>query len=155
MPLAVRAAILGLALAICVAVAACGTTSTSTTSTLVPHAKAVPGGRSVAADGDPATVFSINGKSLTISSTDPIVLRFVRGNHVSALCFNRLGVPDEFSGALWGQGGTSVTLSTRSDLSKGTAICEAGRINASALLTNVTFSGEQRKGIGTRRPRVR
>jgi hypothetical protein len=42
--------------------------------------------RSYGAAGDPQTTYILHGRTLTISSTDPIVLQVVRGAHLLVMC---------------------------------------------------------------------
>ncbi len=42
--------------------------------------------RSYGAAGDPLTTYTLHGRTLTISSTDPVVLQVVHGAHVLVMC---------------------------------------------------------------------
>jgi hypothetical protein len=73
---------------------------------------------SVGAYGDPATTFRLTGTTLTVSTTDPVVLDAVRGRRLTLGCdgvpwcptgSQRTGLPPAI-GAVWGEHASSVTF---------------------------------------------
>jgi hypothetical protein len=108
--------------------------------------------RSVKADGDPATTYTLRGRKLTIASTDPVVLRFVRGYSVSGLCYGSPSGVSLLSEARWGKHATSVTLVvTRGDPTD-IGYCFAVRSHGDP--PPVDFSGAQFKRGARRRLRL-
>jgi hypothetical protein len=93
---AARAAIAGVGAAACLAFAA-------------PAAQAVV--ESAQAWNDPQTTYTINGDTLTIQSSDPIVLEFVRGSELRAACYPaRTSHMSRDFVVRWGEHATSVTF---------------------------------------------
>jgi hypothetical protein len=80
--------------------------------------------RSATAAGDSQTIYTINGRTLTISSTDPIVLQSVRGAHLFVTCESARRGANGFG--RWGKQASSVTIHLRGhDISKDVGECEA------------------------------
>jgi hypothetical protein len=129
-----RSVILASALAACIAATALGSTAA--------HASVI----SVKADGDPATTFSLDGKKLTIASTDPVVLSFVRGHSVSGFCAGGPSgrLPALLNGARWGKHAGSVTLRIIRLDPTDIGYCDVARVLGSGgYLRSVDFSGAQ------------
>jgi hypothetical protein len=92
----VRASVAGIGAAACLAFAA-------------PAAQALE--QSVPAVDDSQTTYTLDGNTLTIQTSDPIVLEFVRGSELFASCY--AGRTSHRSGPLverWGEHATSITF---------------------------------------------
>jgi hypothetical protein len=82
---------------------------------------------SATAAGDPETTYTIAARTLTVTSSDPVVLEFVRGAHVSLACYTkRGGLLNGWGGdAIWGRAASSVTVRMEAPAPRQLTRCQA------------------------------
>src|ERR1700733_16137906 len=83
---------------------------------------------SARAAGDPQTAYTIAARTLTVTSSDPVLLEFVRGALVSIGCYTKGGgVLNSWGGdGFWRAGASSVTIHVHTPTPRQLTHCQAG-----------------------------